>query len=211
MSLASRRQVLKLLQLAGATALLPRVVACAPRQSGLPLPPRRDGAWDPIAFNLARARQGAVPAAYLAKIEGPDGISQHLGKHLPFVVTDGNILDAALAANVLPIQWGDPRKGHARHPNAAPTAELPTGHYYDWVDLLVGSAETRVGFAVWPQNRPEYAGRYRGLRAVDPTGEEGRDTVYLVPIHGAARRSEVRVHGHCLTHGEYVDFVTVPG
>ncbi len=210
MSLASRRQVLKLLQLAGATALLPRVLGCAP-SVGLPLPRARDGAWDAIVFNLARARQGAVPPAYLALIEGLGGIPQHLGKHLPFLVADGNLLDAALAANLLPIQWGDPGKGHARHPNAAPTEAVPSGHYYDWVDLLVGDAETRVAFAPWPQNRADVAGAYRGLRTDDPTGEEGRDTVYLLPMGGASCGVDVRVHGHCLTHGEYVDFVKVPG
>ena len=82
----SRRQFLQQASLAGLSLFLPTSVGCvheralrgpeAAHGDGLPL--ARPERWDPVVFNLQRGRAGASPAAYFAKIEGPDGIAQHL-------------------------------------------------------------------------------------------------------------------------------------
>jgi len=176
--------------------------------SGLPLV--RPSDWDAVAFNTARGRAGAIPAAYMAKIEGADGVAQHLGKHLPYVPKLPEV-----PARMLPLMWGDPALGYARHPNAAPTAEAPEGHWYNWIRVrsatLDAAEELESRFSGWPAITSADTGRYAGLVGSDPAAEEGRNTVYLVGLpEGVQPGSWIRIHGHCLTHGEYVDFLQLP-
>jgi hypothetical protein len=214
----SRRQFLRQTSVAGLSLLLPTAVGCvharrvpgpeSATRDGLPL--ARPEHWDPVAFNLQRGRSGAIPADYLAKIEAPDGIAQHLGKHLPYVPAF-----AETPTRMLALMWGDPSLGYARHPNAPPAPNNPAGHWYNWIRIRGSSEstaeETESHFSGWPTTGVGDTGRYAALNDVALTDDEGRGTIYLVALPSSVRANDwVRVHGHCLTHGEYVDFVRVP-
>jgi hypothetical protein len=177
---------------------------------GLDIPRTRPGNWDPLRFNRARGVAGAIPRSYLPAIEGPDGDRRHLGKHLPYVVAIGAPL------GMLPLMWGDPRKGFAQHPNAGPSAGNPTGHWYDWIRLRRATddeAEERESrFSSWPHQGPDDNGAYLAAGEQGVTAEGGAATIYLAEVPKDARPRELlRVHAHCRTHGEYVDFVALPG
>ena len=46
----------------------------------------------------------------------------------------------------------------------------------------------------------------------DVTADGGKNTVYVVQLPPDVGPGDVvRVVGHCTLHGEYVDFLTVPG
>lgn len=181
--------------------------------SGLPPVPRsRPEGWDPIAFNRERGNAGAIPASYRASINGPDGDLMHIGKHLPYVP---RLTADVVPAGMLPLMWGDPALGRARHPNAPPSEQLPTGHWFDWVRVRKATDDEAVEvtstFGGWPTVTATDNGRYAAAEGDDPTADQGKNTVYLVHLPPDVRSGDlVRVHGHCLTHGEYVDFVTVP-
>lgn len=210
----SRRQFLQQASFAGLSLLLPTSIGCVhgrelrgpegARGDGLPL--ARPERWDPVAFNLQRGRAGAIPAAYFAKIEEPDGIAQHLGKHLPYVPALPETPRGMLA-----LMWGDPSHGYARHPNAPPTPDNPAGHWYNWIRVRGSTDEIESRFSGWPSPGAGDTGRYTALNGVALTDDEGRSTVYLVALPSDARANDwVRIHAHCLTHGEYVDFVRIP-
>ncbi|MFO0740014.1 MAG: hypothetical protein U0270_29215 [Labilithrix sp.] len=148
--------------------------------------------------------------SYLSKVNGPDGATQHLGKHLPYVAEIQGI-----PAGMLPLMWGDPRQGYAKHPNAPKSDELPSGHWFDWIRVrpaVEGEAEERESrFSSWPRTSAGDNGRLASQEGGDPSTDDGKNTVYVVELPSGARAGDwVRVHGHCLTHGEYVDFVQVP-
>lgn len=230
-----RRQVLGGFAAAGLVALLP--AACATREPPPPAPldppePRtpdvphaateghpgavpweRPEGWNPIAFNRDRGNAGFIPESYRAAINGPDGATAHLGKHLPYVPA---LAADAVPAGFLAIMWGDPAKGHAKHPNAAPSEELPGGHFYDWIRVRKAvhgiATEVESTFTSWPDSGAGDSGRYTADGGPAPTDESGKDTVNLCRLPEDVRPGDlVRIHAHCRTHGEYVDFVVVPG
>lgn len=227
----SRRDVLRLLAATPFTFLVPSCtedvapsesVSTGDEASAMPstlssardplvVPTERPADWDAVAFNTARANAGAAPATYLASINGPDGGTAHVGKHLPFVPAPEGY---AVPAGMLPLMWGDPSKGHARHPNAVRSdANQQQGHWYDRIELSLareGAGHGRLS------RYPEWPGELSAGFAVQGGGaitdEDGKKTVYLAALpEGAGPGDVVRVVAHCLTHGEYVDFVTVPG
>lgn len=175
----------------------------------LPLAPPTD--WDPIAFNRARGLSGFIPASYQDDISGPDGDKKHLGKHLPYV--PGSLAADKVGEGELGLMWGDPSKGYAKHPNAAPSETTPEGHYYNWVKVMIaGRPETEVEtlFKGWPKTLDGSTGRLTGLEGEDPAADGGRNSVYVVRRpQDVGAGTVLRVWAHCLTHGEYVDFVTL--
>jgi hypothetical protein len=218
----TRREILEFAAVtSGIAVLLPSSVGCAKNEAGpavaaavdpltVPLTPPPD--WDAIAFNRARGNAGAIPESYRAKINGPDGVEKHLGKHLPYVAS---LPSVALPEGMLAVMWGDPSRGFARHPNARPSEELPSGHWFNWIRVrraVADAAEEHESrYSDWPATSPTDTGVYRAFAGTDPSADEGRNTVYLAALPSDARPGDlVRVHGHCLTHGEYVDFVRVP-
>lgn len=213
----SRRELLRRGVLSGAVVLVPTTIACArPRSSTPPtgaepddLPLARPTDWDPVPFNRRRGAEGAIPPEYMAKIDGEDGVSQHLGKHLPFIPEGVRGPDGMLA-----LMWGDPSLGYARHPNSPATAEAP-GHWYDWIRVRRATEElaeeTESRFSSWPAAGPQDSGGYAAHSGDDPAADDGKNTVYLAVLPPDVSPGEwVRIHAHCLTHGEYVDFVQVP-
>lgn len=167
--------------------------------------------WDPINYNRARGNAGAIPDSYLDDINGPEGEDQHLGKHLPYIPElDPKIVPAGYIA----LMWGDPDKGHAKHPNAPRTEDNPEGHWYDWIKVrkaVEGEAEElQSSYSDWPGTTESDNGAYAVHGGGDITEESGKNTVYLCAIPGDVRPGDtVRIWAHCLTHGEYVDFIKV--
>lgn len=225
MNQIDRRGFLRVIGHGAAVALLaPVVVACSADEavvastSGAEGPPdplavprtRPDG-WDPIAFNRTRGNAGAIPESYLPQINGPDGVEQHLGKHLPYVpVVEGGTVPSGMLA----LMWGDPSRGYAPHPNAVRSAaNNDEGHWYNWIEIRKatdGAAETsRSEYAEWPSSAER---TYLAQGGGDLTDNSGKNTIYLAALPADVRPGDlVRIHAHCLTHGEYVDFLVVPG
>ena len=177
------------------------------------IPTQRPADWDALAFNRRRGNAGAIPESYRAAINGPEGDTQHLGKHLPFLPS---LAAGVVPAGMLAIMWGDPTKGYARHPNAASTEENPEGHWYNWIRLRKATAgdtrEVESHYRSWPAVEPGDDGAYTALEGDDPARDGGENTVYLAQLPPDVVPGDlVRVHAHCLTHGEYVDFVQLPG
>lgn len=193
------------------------IVACGPPAASPSAPapasvlPRvRSASWDSHAFNRARGHAGAIPSAYMASIEGPDGDHAHLGKHLPYVPTAG----LTAPNGYLPLMWGDPARGDAMHPNAPRSASNPTGHWYNWIRLraaVAGEAdEVESLYSDWPSLGAGDTGKLASANGGALTDDSGKHTVYLARLpSGVVPGDWVRVHAHCLTHGEYVDFVRV--
>ncbi len=220
----SRRELLQgLASLAGAVVLSPIAVGCASSQTpvanataaagAIPaVPAARPADWDAVAFNRTRGNAGAVPESYRAAINAADSDTKAIGKHLPFAPA---LAAGAVPAGKLAVMFGDPSRGYAKHPNAAPTAENPTGHWFDWIRVRKATdaeaAEVESRFSAWPTPAASDTGAIAAREGTDPAADGGRNTVYLVALPPDVRPGDVvRVHGHCLTHGEYVDFVTVP-
>jgi len=183
--------------------------AATPDPLALPLVP--DG-FEALAFNRARGNAGAIPDGYRGAINAADGDQNALGKHLPWVPS---LAAGVVPAGMLPLMWGDPAPGYAAHPNAAPTPEVPSGHWYDWIRVRKATAgdavEREARFSAWPASAVGDDGRYAAASGSDVTADKGKGTVYLVPLPPDVKAGDVvRIHAHCLTHGEYVDFVTVP-
>ncbi len=226
-----RREFIHKLALAtGAMVLIPTITACGesevvaepeaapptpepepapgPEPAGpAPVPKVRPDGWDPIAYNRERGNAGAIPEGYLDDINGPDGDKAHLGKHLPYVP---QVEGLEVPAGLLAIMWGDPDKGYVRHPNAPKGTEgYERGHWYDWIDVRKATEEeaktARSQFADWPAGE-----RYAAAEGDDLTADGGKNTVYLVGLPEDVKSGDVvRIHAHCLYHGEYVDFLTL--
>ncbi len=175
------------------------------------VPKTKPANWDPIGFNKGRGNAGAIPQSYLGDINGPDGEKQHLGKHLPYIPE----LDPALVpTGYVALMWGDPEKGYARHPNAPRTEDNPEGHWYDWIRIRKAvdgeTEELQSNFVEWPGDNEEANGAYAVSGGGKLTDDSGKNTVYLCALpDGLQKGDTVRIWAHCLTHGEYVDFITV--
>jgi hypothetical protein len=182
-----------------------------PLTTSVPVPKTKPAVWDALAFNKARGNAGAIPKSYLPSINGPDGEKKHLGKHLPYQPT----IDAkSVPTGHIAVMWGDPQKGYAPHPNARKdAAKNYPGHWYNWVRIrkaVDGDAQEKEStFADWPGTGEE-AKKYVAFSGTDVTAASGKGTVYLVALPADVKKGDtVRVWAHCLTHGEYVDFITI--
>lgn len=221
----TRRDLLKQLgALLGAVVLTPTSTGCSSTQTatpqsataasagGLPAIPRaRPSDWDPIAFNRTRGNAGAVPETYRTQINGPDAERQHIGKHLPYVPT---LRAGAVPAGTIGLMFGDPSLGRTRHPNDAVGESAPRGHWFSWVKIRKATdddaPEAESRFGAWPTPPPD-GGRFIPQEGTDLTADHGKNTVYLVNLPaGVGPGDVVRVHAHCISHGEYVEFITLP-
>ena len=175
------------------------------------IPMTEPSGWDAVAYNKARGNAGAIPESYLASINGPDGDTKHLGKHLPYQPA----LDAAVVpAGFIALMWGDESKGYAKHPNAPKSESNPTGHWYNWIKVRKATdgeaEEVQSSYSDWPGTAPSDSGAYAVFGGGEITAEKGKNTVYLVALPKDVKKGDrVRIWAHCLTHGEYVDFITV--
>ena len=226
-----REFVVKLAAVTGGFALFPTLISCGGEEPG-PLPKEEPSAddepdvlgipeipnekpekWNPVQFNTDRGNAGAIPEFYRDDINGPDGVKKHLGKHLPYVPA---IESSIVPSGSLALMWGDPERGYTRHPNAPKATEgYPNGHWYDWVKIRKATAgpakEVESTFSAWPQTTGEDSGKYAPFAGDEITDDGGKNTVYLAALPSDVKAGDVvRVHAHCLYHGEYVDFVTVP-
>jgi hypothetical protein len=219
-----RRHVLRgIAALAGGVVLVPSVHRVGWAQSepssaspsGLPSPPGvPPTGWDPVVYNRVRGNAGAIPASYLDSINGPDGDWDHVGKHLPWVPTvDGFTVPEGYVA----LMWGDPSKGHSKHPNAVRSeANQFEGHWYDWIRIRVASddeqEEVESRFPEWPGTDETVVGQYAAHGGGELTDDAGKNTVYLAALpSNAVAGTTIRIWAHCLTHGEYVDFLRIEG
>lgn len=184
-------------------------VVAEPDEIDAPPLSRPDG-WDPIGYNRERGNAGAIPDSYLGSINGPDGETSHLGKHLPYIpeVDPETVPDGFIA-----IMWGDPDKGYAQHPNA-PRGEDNgwEGHWYDSIRIRKSTAdeaeELESTYADWPGLGEGSSGAYAVFGGGEITADSGKQTIYLAALPADVGPGDVvRVHAHCLTHGEYVDFL----
>lgn len=231
MKAQDRREFLKQLAIAtGGVVVLPLAVSCKggsesqeasvaeepgvqmlePAMAVVPLVLAAD--WDPVVFNTERGNAGAIPGEYLDDINGPDGVPKHLGKHLPYVP---QVDPALVPEGYLPLMWGDPEKGYAMHPQAPEgTESYPLGHWYNWIKVrkaVEGDAiEAESEFTAWPGPAEGDTGLFVAADGGDLAANGGKNTVYLVKLpDDVAAGDTVRIYGHCLYHGEYVDFLTV--
>ena len=177
--------------------------------AGVPI--QRPSDWEVLQFNIARGLAGAIPAAYMAQIQAADGIPKHLGKHLPWLPSD---LPADRAKQgYLPIMWGDPAKSYAAHPNAPKSEANPEGHWYNWIRVAIegqAASEVETKYDDWPKATDAVNGLLVGHADPDPAAMDGKNSVYLAQLPSGAKSGDVlRIWAHCLTHGEYVDFVTI--
>jgi hypothetical protein len=214
----NRREFLQqLATVTGGVVLVPAVFRLPAFAEGddselLALPATKPEGWDPIAFNRERGNAGAIPESYHASINGPDGEAKHLGKHLPYTPE----LDASLVPEGhLALMWGDPSKGHAKHPNAVRSEKNNNeGHWYNWIRIrkaAEGEAEELESrYSEWPGIGPDDNGAYAVMGGGEITDDGGKNTVYLAALpEGLKAGDTIRIHAHCLTHGEWVDFLTL--
>jgi hypothetical protein len=212
MSDRTRRTFLKILAAVTGGAVLAPVMGSCSGAKEPEVPKSVPEGWDPIAFNRERGNAGAIPDSYLGDVNGPDGEKQHLGKHLPYLVeVDPEVLPDGYVA----IMWGDAGQGYARHPNAVRGEDNNhEGHWYDWIRVrkaVAGEAEeTETIFSDWPETAEDDSGRYAVQGEGELTDDGGKNTIYLVKLPSDVKKGDtVRIWAHCLTHGEYVDFVTL--
>lgn len=185
--------------------------AAGPVKTPMAVPQVKPADWNAIDFNKKRGIAGAVPKSYLADITGPDGEKKHLGKHLPYLPSvDAKLIPAAHLA----VMWGDPNKGYTQHPNAPKDdAKQYPGHWYNWVRVRRAvegpTEEVQSTFVDWPGQGAE-AKKFIGFGGADIRADSGKNTVYLVKLPKDAKPGDtLRVWGHCLTHGEFVDFIAI--
>jgi len=219
MSNLDRRSFLQRMALSvGGAVLVPSVTSCVtgPRvarpdaQILADIPFTRPAGWDPITYNRTRGNAGAIPSSYLRDVNGRDGDWDHVGKHLPYIPTNVERVE-----RYVPIMWGDPAKGHTPHPNDPPAESNNfEGHWYDWIRVRKAVPEHAVEmqsfFSGWPNTEPSDNGAYMVHGGGDITANGGANTIYLTAVPPDVQPGDlVRVWAHCLTHGEYIDFLTV--
>lgn len=229
----NRREFNKKIVIAGgALTLLPTITSCTTSgqtptrtvgSDDIPLTLTSD--WDPIAYNRIRGNAGAIPESYLPSINGPDGENKHLGKHLPYIPNDIRknldpwLIEAqATLTSTHPLilmMWGDPDKGHAKHPNAAAAPDKP-GHWYNWIKIREATnspaEEVTSRYSNWPANQSGDTGSYLSHTHTAIDSASGKDTIYVAALPKGLMLGSgktIRIHAHCLTHGEYVDFLVI--
>jgi hypothetical protein len=182
-----------------------------PATSPMAVPQVKPAGWDPLAFNLKRGEAGAIPDAYMMNIKAEGGMKNHLGKHLPYQPkVEANRIPAGFVA----VMFGDASQGYARHPAAAPRpADDYIGHWFDWIKIrkaVAGPAqEFNNDYPHWPGKPDSEQKLYAVKGGGDIKAKEGKNTIYLVKIPADVKPGDtVRIWGHCLNHGEYVDFLT---
>jgi hypothetical protein len=149
---------------------------------------------------------------YRAAINGPDGATKHIGKHLPYLAPGD---PALVPTGYVAIMWGDASKGNAQHPNSARNDETGfLGHWFSWVRIRKatdGAAEEKeTAFDNWPVPEKVNSGKFSVLGGGEITDNSGKNTIYLARLPGdVAPGDTIRVCGYCLNHGEYVDFITL--
>jgi hypothetical protein len=208
----------------GLVLISPIVSACAsskgtqssvvhPERRGMPqIPEVRPLKWDPIAFNRDRGNAGAIPESYRESINGPDGRTKHIGKHLPYLP---EVDPALVPSGFVAIMWGDPAKGYTKHPNSSKNEDTGyAGHWYSWIKIRKasgGAAEERETiFDNWPAPRGEGSGQFAVWGGGEITDDTGKKTIYLARLPtDVIPGDEIRITGHCINHGEYVDFLTL--
>jgi hypothetical protein len=210
--------------LTGAVVIAPMAVGCAETTkpavrpvarvdaSGAPdIPLVKPANWDPIAFNKERGLKGAIPKSYYADINGPDGDKKHLGKHLPYIP---DIKSVDYPEGYIPIMWGDPSKGFAQHPNSTQHSPGYTvGHWYNWVRVqnasIENAQEIESQFHAWPGPRDSADSTVFGVMGSGSIEDnDGKNTIYMLSKPADLNTGDtMRIYGHCLYHGEYVDFV----
>lgn len=211
----SRRDFLRLSSLAGATVLAPSLISCvkdntqAPSADEASIPKARPKSWDPIAYNRERGNDGAIPESYLESINGPDGEKKHLGKHLPYQVQHDDVPEGSIA-----IMWGNPDLGYAKHPNAEKSDKNPEGHWYNWIRVRKATdeeaKEVESKYSAWPVIGDKDTGAFAAEKGDDPGEDSGKNTIYIAKLPDGLKSGDtVRIYAHCLTHGEYVDFLTL--
>lgn len=212
----TRREFLyRSIKFTGCMMVLPIMLSCESKtKPDLKfVPATKPSDWDPIAFNKIRGNAGAIPESYLNDINGPDGEKKHIGKHLPYIP---DVDYRIVPKGYIPIMWGDPSKGHTAHPNAPPNASNNhQGHWYNWIRIRKATkwyATTSVStYSNWPCIQPSDTGAYAPRRGDDITAYNGTNTIYLAKLpKDVSCGDTIRIWAHCLTHGEYVDFLTVP-
>lgn len=225
MTQLDRRQFIRVLGSAStAFVLAPILTSCASSDpvaassgaesvssSRVPAPPdTRPSDWDAVAYNRTRANAGAVPASYLDAINAADGAANAIGKHLPYIP---QLEPGVVPEGMVAIMWGDPSKGHAAHPNAVRNeSNHMEGHWYDWIEARKAvDSSVVVQRSTYPEWPAPADGRFAVRGGGDITADAGKNTVYLVALPpGVGPGDTVRIFAHCLTHGEYVDFITLP-
>lgn len=179
----------------------------------LAIPQTRPTDWNAITFNQRRGNAGAIPESYHESINGSEGENGHLGKHLPYMP---DMEASAVPEGFIALMWGDPEVGHARHPNAPTgTAGYERGHWYDWVKVRKAveddAQEVETTFTGWPDPGEGQTGQYAVQGGGDINEDTGRNTIYLVQLPpDVAPGDTIRIVGHCLYHGEYVEFLNIP-
>ncbi len=175
-------------------------------------PTAKPADWQPVAFNKERGKAGAIPETYWPSIDGPDGDAKHLGKHLPYQPkVDAKMVPDGFVA----LMWGDPEKGHAKHPNAAKgPANNNEGHWYNWIKIRKAGEgeeeELKSSYSDWPAIGEGDNGKYVAFGGDDIKADGGKNTVYMAALpKGLKSGDTIRIWAHCLTHGEYVDFITL--
>jgi len=223
---SDRREFFKhLAALTGAFVMAPVAVSCGTSSgskktvhpqatvdsSGAPdIPIVRPAGWDAIAFNRDRGLKGAIPESYYPDINGPDGEKGHLGKHLPYIP---KIDPSDYPEGYVPIMWGNPDLGYTQHPSAEKgTVGYPRGHWFNWIRLrkaVDGQVEERESrFHNWPGPEDVDATVFAVFGEGDIRENQGKNTIYMLSRPSDLALGEtVRIHGHCLYHGEYVDFM----
>ena len=99
------------------------------------------------------------------------------------------------------------------HPNAVPREDNDfEGHWYQWITLRKATdgpaVEVTSTYTGWPEVREGDSGSYASHGGGDITRESGVHTVQLAALPPDVQPGDrVRVVAHCLTHGEYVDFL----
>lgn len=231
--------LLRLSTATGAVVLMPAVTACGGAQSAvdaaeappttapeagaaeaavataaLAIPPLVAPAdWNAISYNKDRGNQGFIPESYLDDINGETGDWDHLGKHLPYVPDTGEV---GVPEGFIAIMWGDPDKGHTRHPNAVRSeANNFEGHWYNWIRVRKATdaeaEELQSSYSEWPGIAETDNGAYAVYGGGDITEDSGKNTIYLAALPADVRSGDtIRIWAHCLTHGEYVDFLVIP-
>ena len=204
------------LALTAGVIFFPVISSCNSYDDSDPLsvPLTKPDNWDAVGFNRARGNAGAIPKTYLDDINGPDGETKHIGKHLPYIP---DIDRSLVPRGFIAIMWGDQSKGYSPHPNAPPNKPSRyEGHWYNWIEIRKATnlyAKTSKNtYSSWPATGSSDSGSYLVYGGGDITSEKGTKTICLALLPPDVSSGDtVRIRAHCLTHGEYVDFIQLRG